>query len=76
MGTTSIVLGAPASNRPDRLLRLEDDRVHFQHSESWAQRLRRLTGIDPTVCPVCKTGRLVHLETLKRRPKAVSRAPP
>jgi len=65
------LLGAqpPEAERPA-------DDAGDQESESWEQRLHRLTGIDSTVCPVCKASRLVHLETLKRRPKAVSRAPP
>jgi len=61
--------------QPPEAERTADD-AGDQESESWEQRLRRLPGIDPTVCPVCKTGRLVHIETLKRRPKAVSGAPP
>ena len=47
--------------------------------ETWQQRLERLIGIDPTRCPVCKTGRLVYLESLSPqvgRASPSSRAPP
>ena len=47
--------------------------------ETWQERFERLTGIDPTLCPVCKTGRLVYLERLPPqldRTGPSSRAPP
>lgn len=47
--------------------------------ELWFERVLRLTGVDPTICPLCGEGRLVVIETLeppanKELPR--SRAPP
>ena len=38
----------------------DDDLV----SETWQQLMRRLTGIDVTLCPACKTGHLIEKETI------------
>lgn len=35
-------------------------------AESGLQRLERLTGINPCLCPVCKTGRMITLRELPR----------
>ena len=35
-------------------------------TESSLERFKRLTGIDPCLCPVCKTGRMVRLKELPR----------
>ena len=32
--------------------------------ETWQQQLLRITGIDVTSCPVCKTGRMVTIDVL------------
>ncbi len=34
--------------------------------ETNLERLKRLTGMDPCVCPVCKTGRMVIVRELPR----------
>ena len=34
--------------------------------ETSLERFKRLTGIDPCLCPVCKTGRMVRLKELPR----------
>ena len=39
------ILGVPSGNQPEVI--------------SWQERLRRLTGIDPTVCPHCRKGRML-----------------
>jgi Putative transposase/Transposase zinc-binding domain len=50
-----------------------------EDEETWEQRLLRLTGIDPTICPICGQGRLVFLQTVEAQPQepsAISRGPP
>jgi hypothetical protein len=34
--------------------------------ETNLQRFQRLTGIDPCLCPVCKTGRMISVRELPR----------
>jgi len=50
-----------------------------EDEETWQERLLRLTGIDPTICPTCGCGRLVLLQTVQAQPQepsAISRGPP
>jgi len=35
---------------------------------SWQERLERLTGVDPTLCPRCRQGRLIEVEGIPRAP--------
>jgi len=35
-----------------------------EHPETRLQRFERLTGVDPCLCPVCKTGRMVVVREL------------
>ena len=45
--------------------------------ETWQSHLERLTGVDPSRCPVCGEGRLVLTQDLPRPAQAAnSRAPP
>ncbi|MDR4507512.1 MAG: hypothetical protein MRJ65_04620 [Candidatus Brocadiaceae bacterium] len=41
-----------------------DDAQEPTMSESWEELFRRLTGIDPRICPCCGKGRMVRRETL------------
>jgi hypothetical protein len=36
--------------------------------ETWQQLLERLTGIDVTLCPACRTGHLIQKEPIPKRP--------
>ena len=60
----------------------EGDGDGDQEAEAWEEQLQRLTGIDPSLCPACKEGRLVYLKKLVRQPARFSapeplgRAPP
>lgn len=69
---------APAESAPDDTAPAE---------ESLLERYRRLTGVDPSLCPKCKRGRLVlratmprpcysALRTRPRRPSMLSSQPP
>ena len=55
----------------------KDEEKDRPSADSWQELLKRLTGIDPTVCPVCGVGRLVYLEGIPA-PKEISpsRGPP
>ena len=45
--------------------------------EGWQERLTRLTGRDPTLCPECGQGRLRRIEDLAPvAPNPLSRSPP
>ena len=68
-----VLLGVETAEDPSRT----DDGIDQQPAESWQELLERLTGIDPTVCPVCGEGRLVYLEGIPA-PKEISpsRGPP
>lgn len=48
----------------------DDDCAAKKDEETWQQLFERLTGIDVTLCPVCKTGHLIPKETI---PKIQSR---
>ncbi len=47
-----------------------DDCAVEKDDETWQQLFERLTGIDVTLCPVCKTGHLILKEAI---PKIQSR---
>ncbi len=47
-----------------------------QPRESWSELLQRLTGIDSTLCPECKTGHLRPIRELRPQHGCSSRAPP
>ena len=50
-----------------------------EEEEDWQERLLRLTGIDPTLCPACREGRLKLLATVEPEPSEsdpTSRGPP
>jgi hypothetical protein len=51
------------------------DSPEDEERESWEQRVLRLTGVDPRLCPVCGEGRLVLLQRVEPEPQEVLPAP-
>ncbi len=51
------------------------DRLEDEERESWEERVLRLTGIDPSLCPVCGQGRLVLLQRVETEPQEALPAP-
>ena len=67
-----------ARNRKTKLLRCkellgEDIKETEEQSSSWQELFEKLTGIDPTLCPHCKKGRLKFYKTVY---PAQERSPP
>ena len=58
------------ADKPDGPDSLEDE-----ERESWEERVLRLTGVDPRLCPVCGEGRLVLLQRVEPEPQEVLPAP-
>ncbi len=46
----------------------DNDSAVEKDDETWQQLFERLTGIDVTLCPVCKTGHLIPKEAIPKKP--------
>lgn len=58
-----------ARNRKTKLLKCKEllgaDITETEENDlNWQDFFEKVTGIDPTLCPVCKKGRLIYFETI------------
>ena len=46
----------------------DGDTLQDPEKQTWQQLLERVTGIDATLCPICKTGHLIPKKSIPRGP--------